>query len=354
MPKLVSIIFPTKCDKITHTLDSLSNLVNQSYQSWEVIVLKPSDLDFNSLFGFIYEDNKEKFKIIDVSNELSIGEIRNIGISNSRGSYIAYLDDDDLWSNDYLKVQVEELEKTGCDLVYCNYHLRLQEFNNIDNKYFQHFISIPYRVNPFDRNVLLTESFICLSGVLHTKNVTDTIKFKPLNSYEDWAFFLTASKMFKFHSFSEPLLTVQKRLDNTNNKTRLGNESIRNIRQIFKETSEEIKDNDVQNIREVILSQIIKEHKSFSQDEIDYLQIMLEQRGIEFAFRYLKYIFSIGKIDAYTCKKGYDIVSSLGNKELSNDLLFLFNWYEGIETEEFKDYKPTYFERKSQKWIALL
>lgn len=354
MPKLVSIIFPTKAKNVNFLIDSLSTLVYQSYQSWEAIVLKPESLDLDSICGFIYSNLKDKLKFIDVSDDLSIGEIRNIGIENSRGSYIAYLDDDDLWYKEYLKTQIDELEQSSADLVYCNYHLRTQNYNNIDNKYNQHFISIPYNINPFNRDVLLTEPFIHLSTTIHTKEISNVIKFEDLNSYEDWMFLLTASKMFRFHSISETLVTIQKRLDNTNNKTSLANESIRNIKYIHKKTEHEIKDEDNIVIRDIIFNQIVKEHQSFTNDEINQMQILIQKRGIQSAFNYLKYVLSIGKIDAHICKKGYEIASALNNKELSDDLLFLYEWYSGIENQLTKNYQPIYFTRKLSRWNASL
>lgn len=353
MPKLVSVIFPTKIQNVNLLMDSLSTLIYQSYQSWEIIVLKPESSDFDSICGMVYASVKDKFRFIDVSEDLSIGEVRNIGIEHARGSYIAYLDDDDLWAKDYIKNQVEELEKSVADLVYCNYHLRIQAFNNRENKYIQHFISIPYNVNPFNRDILLTEPFIRLSCVLHTKEVTEIIKFDTLTSYEDWLFLLRASKIFKFHSLSNSMATVQKRLDYTNTKSRLGNESIRNIKFILNETNNQIHDETTRKIRDVIVAEFEKEYASFFNQELYQLDIILQHRGIDYAFGYLKYLLKAGIIDSQICRKGYTIAQPL-NLELANDLLFLANWYEGNNLQEYNNYTPTYFSRKENRWNASL
>jgi glycosyltransferase involved in cell wall biosynthesis len=354
MPKLVSIIFPTNANNMNLLMESFSTLVNQSYQSWEVIVLKPETVDLEFVFSSTYGNIKDRFRFIDVSDDLSIGEIRNIGIEKSRGSYISYLDDDDLWSKDYLKNQIERLEQNLVDLVYCNHHLRIQIFNNLENNYFQHFISIPYSVHPFDRNVLLTEPFIKLSCVVHTKEVTEIIKFSDLTSFEDWLFLLNASKIFKFDSSSNTLVTIQKRLDFTNNKTKLGNESIKNLRFILEQTQSQIEDEQISNIRDVIFSEFAKEYRSFFDYENTQLDIILKERGIDFAYGYLKYLLISGIIDSNICKKGYEIASGMNNIELANDLLFLSDWYEGINLQSHNNYKLTYFTRKSGKWNASL
>lgn len=43
---------------------------------------------------------------------------KNVGIQNSRGSYIAYLDDDNLWDEDHLQVLVDTIEDAQTDFVY--------------------------------------------------------------------------------------------------------------------------------------------------------------------------------------------------------------------------------------------
>lgn len=43
---------------------------------------------------------------------------KNMGIAYARGSYIAYLDDDNLWDEDHLETLVNEIEKMGCEAVY--------------------------------------------------------------------------------------------------------------------------------------------------------------------------------------------------------------------------------------------
>lgn len=353
MPKLVSVILPTKMQNVNLLMDSLSTVIYQSYQSWEVIVLKPESFDFDAICGMVYANVKDKFRFVDVPEDLSIGEIRNIGIEHSRGSYITYLDDDDLWAKDYLKTQVEELEKSFADLVYCNYHLRIQAFNNRENKYIQHFISIPYNVNPFNRDILLTEPFIRLSCVLHTKEVTEIIKFPDLTSYEDWLFLINVSKIFKFHSLHQSMATVQKRLDYTNNKTRLGNESIRNLKFILKETENQIQDETTKKIRDMIFAEFEKEYSNFFNQELNQLDILLQHRGIDYAFGYLKYLLISGIIDSKICKKGFSIAQPI-NKELANDLLFLADWYEGNNLEEYNNYTPAHFVRKENKWNVSL
>jgi len=354
MPKLVSVIYPTNGKRKDHIKDSFSNLIYQTYQSWEVIVVKEESYNIESDLNFLLSQCKERVRLIDVPDNCGSGYARNIGIENSRGSYISYLDDDDLWSNTYLEEQVKELERVGCDLVYCNYHLRDQIYHDIDKKYVQHFISIPYNVKSFDREVLLTEPFIHLSSVVHTRDIIDIVKFTNIQSLNGWRFLLSASKFFKFHNNPQTLATIQHRLDGTNSLTEFGNETLRNWKLLLKETQSELKDNVSEKIRTIILDNFIEKYKIEYKDEYDKLHTILITRGFEFAYGYLLYLIKLKKIDYHVCKIGHDICKLKGMEDLASDMLYLSYWFNAEETEELKDYVPIYFKRENEQWNALL
>lgn len=353
MPKLVSIIYPTDGKRKEHIRDSFSTLIYQTYQSWEVIIVKDEDYNFEQEFNFFYEHFKDKVRIIDVPQNCGSGYARHTGVKNSRGSYIAYLDDDDLWSETYLEEQIKELENVGCDLVYCNYHLREQIYHDIDKKYVQHFISIPYSVSPFNREVLLTEPFLHLSSVVHTKDVNEIVQFSSLQSLNDWKFFLNASKFFKFHNNPKTLVTIQRMLDGTNSLTKNGNETLRNWKLILDETEPELSDENTRKIRKVIFDNFLEKYNLDNKTESEKLHNLLITRGFELAYGYLLYLILLKKLDHYVCKVAYDICLLNKKEDLAKDMLYLSSWYINEENEELKEYTPIYFKREYEQWNVL-
>jgi glycosyltransferase involved in cell wall biosynthesis len=353
MPKLVSIIYPTDGKRKELIRDSFSTLIYQTYQSWEVIIVKDEHYNFEQEFNFFYDHFKDKVRIIDVPQNCGSGYARHVGVKNSRGSYIAYLDDDDLWSETYLEEQINELENIGCDLVYCNYHLREQIFHDIDKKYVQHFISIPYSVSPFNREVLLTEPFLHLSSVVHTKDVNEIVQFSSLQSLNDWKFFLNASKFFKFHNNSKTLVTIQRRLDGTNSLTKNGNETLRNWKVILSETEHEISDEITKKIRKVIFDNYLEKYNLDCEKESEKLHTLLITRGFELAYGYLLYLILLNKLDYHICKVAHDICLLKKEEELAKDMLYLSSWFINEEKEEFKEYTPIYFKREYEQWNVL-
>lgn len=104
---LLSIIIPTynRNEYIGKLLDKLHNQIKNNV---EVIVVDDhSDIPLeNSWFKYIYLDNN--------SGGASIP--RNVGLDNAKGKYIAFIDSDDLVSDDYIETI---LEKTKEDWDFC-------------------------------------------------------------------------------------------------------------------------------------------------------------------------------------------------------------------------------------------
>jgi len=91
---LVSIIIPTY--KHAHLLGrAIDSVISQSYQNWELIVIDNSSNDGSEELVSSYQNKKILFFSID--NKGIIARSRNLGIKNSRGEWIAFLDADDWW-----------------------------------------------------------------------------------------------------------------------------------------------------------------------------------------------------------------------------------------------------------------
>ena len=56
---------------------------------------------------------KIPFKIIVNKNSLGAGYARNVGIKKSKTKYVAFLDSDDIWAKNKLKIQVNYMEKNN-------------------------------------------------------------------------------------------------------------------------------------------------------------------------------------------------------------------------------------------------
>ena len=103
--------------------ETLLSIFKQSYKNYEIIFVfddeEKKDLKFvkQNLLKF-----KKKKLIINKKN-LGVAKSRNIALKNSKGSYIAFIDADDLWKKNKLKNQIKFMKKTSCDFSFTSYSI---------------------------------------------------------------------------------------------------------------------------------------------------------------------------------------------------------------------------------------
>jgi glycosyltransferase involved in cell wall biosynthesis len=114
----VSIIIPAYnvARFISETLDSV---FAQTFTDYEVIIINDGSPDSVELER-ILEPYLQKICYLKQENR-GAGAARNTGLRTARGTYVAFLDADDVWLPAYLEKQVSFIESDGgYDLVYCN------------------------------------------------------------------------------------------------------------------------------------------------------------------------------------------------------------------------------------------
>lgn len=111
---LISVIIPVyNCEKYIN--EAINSVLKQNYYPLEIIVVDDGSTDktqekikeFGSQITYIYQKNGGTAKA------------RNNGIKNAKGDYFAFLDADDIWVENKLKMQMEIFAKNPeIDLVF--------------------------------------------------------------------------------------------------------------------------------------------------------------------------------------------------------------------------------------------
>lgn len=111
----VSAIITTRnrCNLLARAIESV---VNQSYQNIEIIVVDDASTDSTRQ---VCESYNVKYIYIPQVESRGGNYARNLGIANSSGDYLAFLDDDDYWLPAKIQKQVELIEDKQCGFVYC-------------------------------------------------------------------------------------------------------------------------------------------------------------------------------------------------------------------------------------------
>ena len=115
---LVSVVIPT-FDRKDFVQGAILSAINQSYNNLEVIVVE--DGSNSGVNEFIRDLNDDRVKYTSHEKNRGLGASRNTGMNLARGEYIAFLDDDDRWLEDKIKLQVDVMCKCikNRTMVYC-------------------------------------------------------------------------------------------------------------------------------------------------------------------------------------------------------------------------------------------
>ena len=88
--------------------EAIDSVLNQTFKDFELIVVDNYSSDNTESVVKSYADDRVRY--FKNQNKGFIGVNRNYGIKKSRGEYIAFLDDDDLWLPEKLERQVKLLD----------------------------------------------------------------------------------------------------------------------------------------------------------------------------------------------------------------------------------------------------
>lgn len=103
----ISIIIPAyNAEKtIKETIESVQE---QTFSDWELIVINDGSND--KTLEIIQTISDERLRVFSYLNSGTAGAARNRGISHATGEYIAFLDADDLWTQNKLEMQLKALQ----------------------------------------------------------------------------------------------------------------------------------------------------------------------------------------------------------------------------------------------------
>lgn len=197
----------------------LNSAINQTYSNKEIIII----FDDNEIKELNFIKNKiSKFrniKLIVNNKNLGVSRSRNIGISSSRGKYIAFLDSDDLWKKNKLELQMKFMKKENINFSHTDYEI-IDKNDNPSGK-----MIIKKKLSYKN---LLKSCDIGLSTVIVKKSILPKNPFPPLKTKEDYVLWLKLVKKNEISGLNK-LLTKWRKLENS-----LSSSVIQKIKDAFK------------------------------------------------------------------------------------------------------------------------
>lgn len=120
MMKFVSIVMPSFNSSL-YIRDSIKSVLNQSHQQWELIVVDGGSTDNTASIVKSFSVLDYRIRLVKNIDDRGPAHARASGIRLAKGDCIAFLDADDLWLPQKLKLQTEFMIKNNCLFSYTGY-----------------------------------------------------------------------------------------------------------------------------------------------------------------------------------------------------------------------------------------
>ena len=257
--------------------ECLDSIQKQSYKNYELIFWDNKSQD-NSKEIFLNYKNDNRFKYFYADLHTTLYEARNLAIEKTSGEYLAFLDTDDWWVEDYLLNRVKIFDQR--DEYIFSFSNCYHYFQRKKNKKILTKIIMPSG-NVFDfisKNYLVKMS--CL--VIKKKVFTNEKKFnKKFNIIGDFEFVMRLAAKYKGFSINKPQAYIRFHSQNflSNNRDMFYDE--------YKSWYEAVKD-----IEPYII------YKKYYENYLLYLKIVkniLKNKNKDLLFDILRYPLSLNK-----------------------------------------------------------
>lgn len=198
---MFSVIIPTY-NRSFDLKRALTSLNHQSYKSFEVLICDDGSTDNTP--EVVADFSKDlNIKYIKIPNSGRPAIPRNLGITQAKGKYIAFLDSDDWWHENKLQLAFECLEN-GADLVYSDFY----KAKSLTEK---EIVRVRDLKTNITTDLLKNGNAICNSTVVVRKSILDKVGFfnegHEYIAWEDFDLWLRISKITnRFVHINQPLV----------------------------------------------------------------------------------------------------------------------------------------------------
>lgn len=182
---------------------AINSVLAQTYENFELLVIDNGSTDNTRSVVESYTDKRVRYLFNDNPSS-SCAAPRNLGIKNAQGKYVAFLDDDDIWYPDKLKICLQELSKHPDVALICHAQNIIS-----DGEFIRTNICGPWSKDMHER-LMYERNFLGPGSVLIKKEIISKVGgFKTRSDYsgcEDYDLWIRLAKEgYMFHFIELPL-----------------------------------------------------------------------------------------------------------------------------------------------------
>jgi teichuronic acid biosynthesis glycosyltransferase TuaG len=173
--KSIDIILPNY-NSVSTISTTIKSVLKQTYKNWTLIVVDDGSNELTKNILLKYK-NHRKIKIFFLKKNKGTAYCRNLAIKKSKSDYLAFIDSDDMWARNKLKLQMGFMEKNNYFFTYTNY--KTFKINSTEKKK----ILVP---NKFNFNSFVKNTSIATSTMIVKRSLAHRVKFSNTKICEDY------------------------------------------------------------------------------------------------------------------------------------------------------------------------
>jgi len=208
---LVSVIIPCYNGE-KFISKAIESVLNQTYQNWELIVINDGSMDNSKKIVQKYMEDG-RIKLIEHKSNRGIPKTKNTGISIAKGEYIAFLDQDDIWLQQKLELQIKCFEEESNDIgivctgmIFTDSNMKpLNIFRGFNDKDQKKLIKSLYLTTTNSSSIMMVKKE-CFDGI--------GIFNEDLVGWDDYEFLMRLATISQIKYIRKPL--VKKRIHQNN------------------------------------------------------------------------------------------------------------------------------------------
>ncbi len=128
MGELVSVIIPIY-NVEEYLEECISSVCNQTYKNIEIILVNDGSTDSSKNICEKWELKDNRIIVINKDNG-GLSSARNVGIKQSKGSYITFIDSDDYVEETFIEEMLQQIKKENSDIAICNRYYHYENKKN--------------------------------------------------------------------------------------------------------------------------------------------------------------------------------------------------------------------------------
>lgn len=211
---MISVIMPAYNSE-RYISEAIESVLRQSYKNWELVIVDDGSSDRTPEIIDEYAETDPRIKVFHKKNA-GVSAARNFALDNIYGEYVTFIDSDDVYHTDRLKIMRSVFEKNPkCDAIFADFKefkgdiciseaTVLNETELIDGDILKNVISDTRK------------HFVC--NAMLKSEIAKKEKFAPLRFAEDFCYFRDCARHFRQIAVLDEVLYYYRR-DNENAMT---------------------------------------------------------------------------------------------------------------------------------------